>query len=279
MPNMDVGFLLLIVISAFVALFLTLYFLLRRRKRNTSDTAAGVSLSHLFAPALLGIFVCLFSLCGLTYAWYSTSAGSTVQTIQAAVFRTDAVCTEEGGAELQPDSGRNGVLEFSLSEGKTYQFHLSPAADSTTSRGYCKIAVTAADTMVYTTETLTPGSECSFTVKAGQAATLQIAPSWGRSPNENSPLNGSKIEIPAPDSPDDAAKSPAEPSVDVSEGPSDAPEKPSLEPTEPSAPKDSAEKSENSVEEPEPSAADAPVEEPSSETEEPTEAPSEEKND
>lgn len=277
---MDVGFLLLIVISAFVALFLTLYFLLRRRKRNTSsDTAAGVSLSHLFAPALLGIFVCLFSLCGLTYAWYSTSAGSTVQTIQAAVFRTDAVCTVSDAAKLEPSAKEGGVLEFSLSEGKTYQFHLSPTADSTASRGYCKIAVTAADTMVYTTETLTPGSECSFTVKAGQDATLQIAPYWGKSPNENSPLNGSKIEIPAPDSPDDAANSPAEPSVDVSEGPSDAPEKPSLEPTEPSAPKDSAEKSENSAEEPEPSAADAPVEEPSSEAEEPTEAPSEEKND
>lgn len=269
---MDVGFLLLIVISAFVALFLTLYFLLRRRKRNTSDTAAGVSLSHLFAPALLGIFVCLFSLCGLTYAWYSTSAGSTVQIIQAAVFRTDAVCMDEDGAELQPDSERNGVLEFSLSEGKTYQFHLSPTADSTASRGYCKIAVTAADTMVYTTETLTPGSECSFTVKAGQAATLQIAPSWGKSPNENSPLNGSKIEIPAPDSPDDAAKSPAEPSVDAPENSSDAPEKPSSAPLAPAAP-------ENSEEEPEPAAADAPVEEPSSETEEPTEAPSEEKND
>lgn len=275
---MDVGFLLLIVISAFVALFLTLYFLLRRRKRNTSDTAAGVSLSHLFAPALLGIFVCLFSLCGLTYAWYSTSAGSTVQTIQAAVFRTDAVCTEEGGAELQPDSGRNGVLEFSLSEGQTYRLRLSPSADSTASRGYCRITITAADTMVYTTETLGPGSEYVFTVEAGQAATLQIAPIWGEGPTDAF-LNNSKIQIPALDSPDASANSPAEPSVDVSEGPSDAPEKPSLEPTEPSAPKDSAEKSENSVEEPEPSAADAPVEEPSSETEEPTEAPSEEKND
>lgn len=258
----------------------------RRKKAHASQTAAPQaqrkkpvsSFSHLFAPALLGIFVCLFSLCGLTYAWYSTSAGSTVQTIQAAVFRTDAVCTDEDGAELQPDSERNGVLEFSLSEGKTYQFHLSPAADSTTSRGYCKIAVTAADTMVYTTETLTPGSECSFTVKAGQAATLQIAPIWGEGPTDAF-LNNSKIQIPALDSPDASANSPAEPSVDVSEGPSDAPEKPSLEPTEPSAPEDSAEESENSVEEPEPSAADAPVEEPSSETEEPTEAPSEEKND
>ena len=278
MPNMDVGILLLIVISAFVALFLTLYFLLRRRKRNTSDTAAGVSLSHLFAPALLGIFVCLFSLCGLTYAWYSTSAGSTVQTIQAAVFRTDAVCTEEGGAELQPDSERNGVLEFSLSKGKTYQFHLSPAADSTASRGYCRISITAADTTVYTTETLGPGSEYVFTVEAGQAATLQIAPIWGEGPTDAF-LNNSKIQIPALDSPDASANSPAEPSADVSEGPSDAPEKPSLEPTEPSAPEDSAEESENSAEEPEPSAADAPVEEPSSETEEPTEAPSEEKND
>ena len=271
MPNMDVGILLLIVISAFVALFLTLYFLLRRRKRNTSDTAAGVSLSHLFAPALLGIFVCLFSLCGLTYAWYSTSAGSTVQTIQAAVFRTDAVCAGEDGAELQPDFGRNGVLEFSLSEGKTYQFHLSPAADSTASRGYCKIAVTAADTMVYTTETLTPGSEYVFTVEAGQAATLQIAPIWGDGPTDAF-LNNSKIQIPAPDSPDDAAKSPAEPSVDAPENSSDAPEKPSSAPLAPAAP-------ENSEEEPEPSAADAPVEEPSSEAEEPTEAPSEEKND
>ena len=275
---MDVGFLLLIVISAFVALFLTLYFLLRRRKRNTSDTAAGVSLSHLFAPALLGIFVCLFSLCGLTYAWYSTSAGSTVQTIQAAVFRTDAVCTDEDGAELQPDSGRNGVLEFSLSEGQTYRLRLSPSADSTASRGYCRITITAADTTVYTTETLGPGSKYVFTVEAGQAATLQIAPIWGEGPTDAF-LNNSKIQIPAPDSPDASANSPAEPSADVSEGPSDAPEKPSLEPTEPSAPEDSAEKSENSVEEPEPSAADTPVEEPSSETEEPTEAPSEEKND
>lgn len=268
---MDVGFLLLIVISAFVALFLTLYFLLRRRKRNTSDTAAGVSLSHLFAPALLGIFVCLFSLCGLTYAWYSTSAGSTVQTIQAAVFRTDAVCTEEGGAELQPDSRRNGVLEFSLSKGKTYQFHLSPAADSTASRGYCKIAVTAADTMVYTTKTLGPGSKYVFTVEAGQAATLQIAPIWGEGPTDAF-LNNSKIQIPAPDSPDASANSPAEPSVDAPENSSDAPEKPSSAPLAPAAP-------ENSEEEPEPSAADAPVEEPSSEAEEPTEAPSEEKND
>ena len=275
---MDVGFLLLIVISAFVALFLTLYFLLRRRKRNTSDTAAGVSLSHLFAPALLGIFVCLFSLCGLTYAWYSNSAGSTVQTIQAAVFRTDAVCTVSDAAKLEPSAKEGGVLEFSLSEGKTYQFHLSPAAGSTASRGYCKIAVTAADTTVYTTETLGPGSEYVFTVEAGQAATLQIAPIWGEGPTDAF-LNNSKIQIPAPDSPDASANSPAEPSADVSEGPSDAPEKPSLEPTEPSAPKDSAEKSENSVEEPEPSAADAPVEEPSSEAEEPTEAPSEEKND
>ncbi len=278
---MDIGILLTVIISALAALFLILHFLVRRReKAHASQTAAPQaqrkkpvsSFSHLLAPALLGIFVCLFSLCGLTYAWYSTSAGSTVQTIQAAVFRTDAVCTEEGGAELQPDSERNGVLEFSLSKGKTYQFHLSPAADSTASRGYCKIAVTAADTMVYTTETLTPGSECSFTVKAGQAATLQIAPSWGRSPNENSPLNGSKIEISAPDSPDDAAKSPAEPSVDAPENSSDAPEKPSSAPLAPAAP-------ENSEEEPEPSAADAPVEEPSSEAEEPTEAPSEEKND
>ena len=271
---MDVGFLLLIVISAFVALFLTLYFLLRRRKRNTSDTAAGVSLSHLFAPALLGIFVCLFSLCGLTYAWYSTSAGSTVQTIQAAVFRTDAVCTEEGGAELQPDSGRNGVLEFSLSEGQTYRLRLSPSADSTASRGYCRITITAADTTVYTTETLGPGSKYVFTVEAGQAATLQIAPIWGEGPTDAF-LNNSKIQIPAPDSPDASANSPAEPSADVSAGPA----KPSLEPTEPSAPEDSAEESENSEEEPEPSAADAPVEEPSSEAEEPTEAPSEEKND
>ena len=272
MPNMDVGFLLLIVISAFVALFLTLYFLLRRRKRNTSDTAAGVSLSHLFAPALLGIFVCLFSLCGLTYAWYSNSAGSTVQTIQAAVFRTDAVCTVSDAAKLEPSAKEGGVLEFSLSEGKTYQFHLSPAADSTASRGYCRITITAADTTVYTTETLTPGRECSFTVKAGQIATLQIAPSWGKSPNENSPLNGSNIEISAPDSPDASANSPAEPSVDAPENSSDAPEKPSSAPLAPAAP-------ENSEEEPEPSTADAPVEEPSSETEEPTEAPSEEKND
>lgn len=268
---MDVGFLLLIVISAFVALFLTLYFLLRRRKRNTSDTAAGVSLSHLFAPALLGIFVCLFSLCGLTYAWYSTSAGSTVQIIQAAVFRTDAVCTEEGRAELQPDSERNGVLEFSLSKGKTYQFHLSPTADSTASRGYCRITITSADTTVYTTETLGPGSEYVFTVEAGQAATLQIAPIWGEGPTDAF-LNNSKIQIPAPDSPDASAKSPAEPSVDAPENSSDAPEKPSSAPLAPAAP-------ENSEEEPEPSTADAPVEEPSSETEEPTEAPSEEKND
>lgn len=236
------------------------------------------SFSHLLAPALLGILVCLFSLCGLTYAWYSLSTNSSVQPLRAAVFRINAVCTEEDGAELQPDSERNGVLEFSLSEGKTYQFHLSPAADSTASRGYCRISITAADTTVYTTETLGPGSEYVFTVEAGQAATLQIAPIWGEGPTDAF-LNNSKIQIPALDSPDASANSPAEPSADVSEGPSDAPEKPSLEPTEPSAPEDSAEESENSAEEPEPSAADAPVEEPSSETEEPTEAPSEEKND
>ena len=277
---MDIGILLTVIISALAALFLILHFLVRRReKAHASQTAAPQaqrkkpvsSFSHLLAPALLGIFVCLFSLCGLTYAWYSTSAGSTVQTIQAAVFRTDAVCAGEDGAELQPDFGRNGVLEFSLSEGKTYQFHLSPAADSTASRGYCKIAVTAADTMVYTTETLTPGSEYVFTVEAGQAATLQIAPIWGDGPTDAF-LNNSKIQIPAPDSPDDAAKSPAEPSVDAPENSSDAPEKPSSAPLAPAAP-------ENSEEEPEPSAADAPVEEPSSEAEEPTEAPSEEKTD
>ena len=154
------------------------------------------------------------------------------------------------------------------------RLRLSPSADSTASRGYCRITITAADTTVYTTETLGPGSKYVFTVEAGQAATLQIAPIWGEGPTDAF-LNNSKIQIPAPDSPDASANSPAEPSADVSEGP----EKPSLEPTEPSAPEDSAEESENSEEEPEPSAADAPVEEPSSEAEEPTEAPSEEKND
>ncbi len=198
---MDIGILLALALSAFAMLFLIIYFHLRRRKTATAARktrrSAECSSVFLLTPALLGLFACLFSLCGLTYAWYSSVTAGTVQSIRSATFGIDAMCAS-GGESLTSGVTQKDGFEFSLSEGKEYQLTISPSADSTALRGFCQISITAADERLYATAALPPGSRCSLTIRTGQAASVRIIPIWGKCPDGEPIQDGGIIEIPTP---------------------------------------------------------------------------------
>lgn len=245
---MDIGILLVSVIAVLAALPAALAFILRHAKKAHSSAAsekAEKSALPALAPALLGIFVCLFSLCGLTYAWYTASDASAVQFIRAASFQIDVQCTAADGSVLTPQSAERG--RFLLAQGQSYTFRVAPSAASTASRGYCRIAVTAADSAVYSSVSLENGSVYTFTLSAGQDTTISVSACWGENDADTLLPSGSTIEIPPVNDGSVPAESTGTSAADEPSEPVEA------SASAPSSPVEEPEASENSL----PSAADS----------------------
>lgn len=128
-------------------------------------------------PAVLCIVLCMVSLCGVTFAWYSASSGSTTEQIQTASYDITATVAETGGGELTLADG-----VYNLSAGKTYRFVLEQKAATTASTGYCVITLTDAngDTVLYADPV--QKSAFTFTVTVKEDLTVSLSAVWGKLP-------------------------------------------------------------------------------------------------
>lgn len=135
--------------------------------------------AHAFLPAVLCIVLCMASLCGMTFAWFSASSGSRITEIQTATYRVTVTAGEEDGAELEAVDGK-----YTLAAGKTYVFVLAQDASSTASTGYCVVTLTGADslsTVLYADPVNKTGMTFRVTPEADMTVSFDAV--WGKLPS------------------------------------------------------------------------------------------------
>lgn len=77
------------------------------RKTRRSGEGASCSLLSMLAPSLLGMAVCLLSLCSLSWAWFNMSVNTGVSTIQSAMVEVAVANNADfAGASLLAGNGK-----------------------------------------------------------------------------------------------------------------------------------------------------------------------------
>lgn len=88
------------------------------RKTRRSGEGASCSLLSMLAPSLLGMAVCLLSLCSLSWAWFNMSVNTGVSTIQSAMVEVAVANNKEFPTDACLLAG-NGTLTVKLPEGSS----------------------------------------------------------------------------------------------------------------------------------------------------------------
>lgn len=91
------------------------------RKTRRSGEGASCSLLSMLAPSLLGMAVCLLSLCSLSWAWFNMSVNTGVSTIQSAMVEVAVANNADfAGASLLAGNGKLTVTPSEESSNGTF---------------------------------------------------------------------------------------------------------------------------------------------------------------
>ncbi len=121
-------------------------------------------LTTLLLPSMLGIFACVVCLMGMTFAWFSATQETQIQTIEVANY--SASVSIDGEA-----ADKTAALEIGAHT-------VSITADGTATTGY--FVIEYGDQKRHTAQ-VGKGGTISFTFEANEAVTLNITPQWGTS--------------------------------------------------------------------------------------------------
>lgn len=178
-----------------------------REKKERKD-----SLVPLLLPSVLGIFICMICVCGMTWAWYSASIETPSQKLTAAYYEVTVVSVESSNNTVTPQNGG-----YNLTQGNTYTIKLTADGSVKECGGYCLIQNTAAGVKVYT-QTFKPGDSITVLFTPSADGRYTFTGVWGSLPTgtenylthtdsaDTAPINDPKpsdtIE-PAPTAPSD----------------------------------------------------------------------------
>ena len=155
-----------------------------RRQEGTAD-----SLLRLLAPSLLGMAVCMLTLCSLTWAWFNMAVGSSITGIQSSEVEvclvnhnddgtwTATPLEEDGTSNATPDDTKGNI--YFIARGTAANAYLKVECNSTAT--YYKLDLTSTS--------VTTGKE--YPVYSVQVATssdaVQVSLIWGTLPEDSTP--------------------------------------------------------------------------------------------
>ncbi|MEG0228699.1 MAG: hypothetical protein RR869_10505 [Lachnospiraceae bacterium] len=177
--NSTVILLIVLIVSALLVVVFKLannkkllYRRLFYRGKRAEGTKHNDTIGHILAPSILGIALCIFCLCGTSWAWLTATSTSGTAKIQTATY-TVSVTAKQGETVISGSTENSGITKFTLEAGKSYNITLTPTGTATS--GFCKVTFENVD---YYTEQLATGF-MSFVVHASQNSILTITPEWG----------------------------------------------------------------------------------------------------
>ena len=154
------------------------------KPKHAADTGGDYGIYRSLAPSVAGIALCTACLCGTSWAWFTATATTGVESIQTATYSADAKVTavtdavqtasladEAGAVVCEKDA--DGITTYKFPADGAYSVTLAPAG--TAANGYCVISF---GNKTYRTPQLTVGS-MTIVVYAAADQTLIVAPQWG----------------------------------------------------------------------------------------------------
>lgn len=163
-----------------------------RRQEGTAD-----SLLRLLAPSLLGMAVCVLTLCSLTWAWFNMAVGSSITGIQSSEVEVCLVNNNDDGTWTATPLEENGTSNATTdANGKIYFIARGTAANA-----YLKVECNSTATyykLNLTSTSVTTREE--YPVYSVQVTTsseaVQVSLIWGTPPEGSTP---SEVQITAVD--------------------------------------------------------------------------------
>ena len=143
------------------------------RARHAKKEAKGDGVLHILAPSVIGACLCAVCLCGMSWAWFSTSVGTGTQTITASscVMSNTVLCN---GIEQSGVSYKDGRTKYTFTSGTYFVTLNTVGTDNAT--GYCKMKI--GDT-VYYTDQISANGTFTFSIEADGTVDVVLIPSWG----------------------------------------------------------------------------------------------------
>ena len=143
--------------------------------------------------SVVGILICIVSLCSITYAWFSGTVSSGNNVLKSGSFDLKITAKDDTPTPLDLTK-TNGVWSGMFLPGKTYTVTLS-VTDTSTVKGYCAI-ITKDETTYINTEVmkyiadgesagLSEGTAenykktITFTLTVTEETTIKFSPRWG----------------------------------------------------------------------------------------------------
>lgn len=153
---------------------------------RTKKEEQGDSLIPLIMPSVIGILICLFCICGMTWAWYSSSINAPTQKLVSAYYdvkvesitfkdneNVSEVVFTDGGYELKANT----------------EYTITLKAEGTIDKcgGYCLIQIKETDGTVtkYYTQTIMPNDNITIRFKCEKQGTYTFVGVWGSVPTQN----------------------------------------------------------------------------------------------
>ena len=142
-------------------------------------------LTAMLLPSFMGILLCLFLLCGATWAWFSATETCKITPMQSADYRIT----------IEVKAG-NTVIETAddiFAAVADTEYTVSLTASGTASTGFCEVLLPGAGeegepatTTLYTAQ-IGSGESLSFTIRLSSAQTVTFLPQWGTSYKSEAP--------------------------------------------------------------------------------------------
>lgn len=140
-------------------------------KRRSTTEELDKSILMLLMPSFVGIVVSLFSLVGLTLAWFHTSMTVDGQNMTAANFDVVAKVKDASTNAEIFTSGK----AFDLTSG-TYEISISRCGTSKESSGYAIVEIGGTS---YYTELLKLEEPFTFQIETDSETHFELTPHWG----------------------------------------------------------------------------------------------------
>lgn len=153
-------------------------------KPRHAKEEGGKGIYRMLAPSLVGIGICAICLCGASWAWFSASVGSGVQTIKSANYQLETVVETQG--ETAVEKNENGVYKIS---GNTKYTVTLKAAGTENASGYCKVKIGDKEQL---TEQIAAGGTFTFKVKLQTDEDMLLETCWGTSAADTARIKDSE---------------------------------------------------------------------------------------
>lgn len=156
----------------------------RIEKRRNSD-----NILRLLSPSVIGACICAVCLCGASWAWFTAATEASTTTIRSATFQISHVNVTANASEtndaqattVQAVKAEGGKFVVPLPVKGSYKLRIIPAADNTSTKGFCCITIfengESAGTAYYTSNISKDGF--SVNIQADKNIRVVIEPIWG----------------------------------------------------------------------------------------------------